>query len=310
MSVKNSVIFSIIILVYNEEKTIGNLIDQVVNAVINYKNEIIIVDSESTDKTALIIKQKKKKNTNIKYRRIKKEWFNFGKARNFSVKLSRGKFVCFISGDTILENLFVFQYFYEDLTNFDKAVAVFGKQIPRHETCFFSRLETISRFGRLDKYLNKKGLALQNKSKLNTYTKNGEEFLIYFMSNVFACYRKSFLVENKFDEINYGEDILLGKKIIDSNLVKIYDSRCVIYHSQSYSIFEYYKLQLNEFLFWKQRANLSVRSNIRWKITYILVSNMSFLKKIVYLLIVFFYYFIKMIAFFRSWIINYGKRKN
>lgn len=49
--------FSIIIPLFNEEKNIGNLIDEILYSLKNYKNyEIILVDDASTDKTLKIIK--------------------------------------------------------------------------------------------------------------------------------------------------------------------------------------------------------------------------------------------------------------
>ena len=59
-------ILSIIIPVYNEEKTIKNILEKVRRARLPAKKEIIVVDDGSTDNTKNILKKLKRKNKNIR----------------------------------------------------------------------------------------------------------------------------------------------------------------------------------------------------------------------------------------------------
>jgi len=62
-----------------------------------FKNfEIIVVDSDSTDKTLEIIKK-----FPTKLIQIKQEEFNFSYALNLGIKVARGKFICIISGHSL-----------------------------------------------------------------------------------------------------------------------------------------------------------------------------------------------------------------
>ena len=96
---------SIIIPVYNAENFVENSINSVLCQ--TYSNiEIIIVNDGSTDKSQEIctkLLQKDKRNSN---------WFNktnegAGKARFVGIQKSRGKYICFLDADDIMETCFV-----------------------------------------------------------------------------------------------------------------------------------------------------------------------------------------------------------
>ena len=86
--------FSVILVTYNSSRYIEESISSVLNQ--TYKNfELIIIDDGSTDKTINIIK--KFKDNRIKY----KYQTNQGpsKARNFGIKISKSRWICFIDAD-------------------------------------------------------------------------------------------------------------------------------------------------------------------------------------------------------------------
>jgi len=68
--------FSVVILTYNEEKTIDILIRKLRNYLAKFNYEIIIIDSGSTDKTLQYVGRYK--NTNIRLIKIRKNQFSFG----------------------------------------------------------------------------------------------------------------------------------------------------------------------------------------------------------------------------------------
>jgi len=86
--------FSVILVTYNSSRYIEESISSVLNQ--TYKNfELIIIDDGSTDETVNIIK--KFKDSRIKY----KYQDNQGpsKARNFGIKISKSKWICFLDAD-------------------------------------------------------------------------------------------------------------------------------------------------------------------------------------------------------------------
>ena len=88
--------FSVIIPTYNRAAVIGKAVESVLTQ--EYLDfEVIIVDDGSSDNTEQVIKTIE--DHRIRY--FKKENEERGAARNFGVKNSRGKYVCFLDSDDI-----------------------------------------------------------------------------------------------------------------------------------------------------------------------------------------------------------------
>lgn len=94
---------SIIIPVYNCEAYIADCLDSILNQ--SYKKiEVIIVDDGSTDSTKFIL-ENYKKISNIKL--IFQENTGVSSARNLGIKLSSGKYICFVDGDDFIDENYI-----------------------------------------------------------------------------------------------------------------------------------------------------------------------------------------------------------
>jgi len=95
----NKNLLSVIVCVYNEERTIEKLINKVEDSKLpdNFSKEIIIIDNCSTDKTKIILKKFiNKKNITIKLQNK-----NYGKGNSIieGLKISKGEFIVFQDAD-------------------------------------------------------------------------------------------------------------------------------------------------------------------------------------------------------------------
>ncbi|MBU0572391.1 glycosyltransferase family 2 protein [Patescibacteria group bacterium] len=289
-------LFSIIILTFNQEKQIGKLLNRLDTMSKKFNREIIVLVTESTDGTLVKAKKFSEKIKNAKVYEIKKKDFNHSKTRNFGVSLAKGKYVCFVSGDALPKVKHSFDYFLEDLKLDKKVVAVYTKDTPYRNTPFIQKLEVLCRYEQLDKYTNKKGVLIQNLKKPFLPYTSENKFLWYVLSNVFACYKRRFLINHPFSKTNYGEDVLMGKYIIKNGFTKIYDKRCKVIHSHIYTPYEYYKRQKEDFSLRYSRLKFRGKGLIPCKIKKILALNIPFTKKSYYLIQLLFYYLIKLIA--------------
>ena len=89
---------SVVLTTKNEEKNIGKLLESLIGQEEPY--EVLIVDSDSTDKTQEIVKKYSKKNKNIKlivHPGTRSESMNYG------IKQAKGDAVAFIGGDDIAD---------------------------------------------------------------------------------------------------------------------------------------------------------------------------------------------------------------
>ena len=88
---------SLIIRTYNEEKYLRKLLESVGQQILNnFKVEVIVVDSGSTDTTLEIAKE-----FNCRIAHIPKNEFSFGKSLNIGCGLAKGDILVFISGHCI-----------------------------------------------------------------------------------------------------------------------------------------------------------------------------------------------------------------
>lgn len=86
---------SVVIRTYNEEKHIREVLESLKKQ--TYKNyEIIVLDSESTDKTLDIVNEYP-----VRIEHIKKKDFNYSYASNKCVQYAKGDIVCFLSGHSV-----------------------------------------------------------------------------------------------------------------------------------------------------------------------------------------------------------------
>lgn len=286
-------VFSVVIPVFNEEKTIGKILGNLKKLSSNYNTEIIVIDSQSTDRTVEIIKSYQKKIARLRLFKIKRKDFNHSRVRNFAVKKAQGDFILFLSGDAIPKGGNILKYLLEDFRLEKKVVAVFGQQVPYQDTSVFQKLEILCRFDELNKLTNKKGVLIQNLKKPFIPFNQDNKSLWYFLSNVFACYRRSFLVKYPFPKTNYGEDLLMGRLIIEKGYIKVYDRRISVTHSHRLSLSQYFRMQQVDFSLRFSRLNFKAKPKIVCKLKKMFEMDVSFLRKIYYLFELFFYYLIK-----------------
>ena len=95
----NNESFSIIIPAYNEEEYLLKTLHYAKSAVekMSLKGEIIVVDNNSTDKTAEIAR-------NFGVKVIFEEYNQIAKARNSGARIAKGKYFIFLDADTILSS--------------------------------------------------------------------------------------------------------------------------------------------------------------------------------------------------------------
>ena len=137
MMQKDSVLVSIIIPVFNEEFTVGNVIERVmvVAEKCNFLHEIIVVDDCSTDGSLEILKSKK-----VKVYRLKRH-MGKGYALRAGLKRARGNIIVMMDSDGSHQP--------EDLPKMlnqvseDKADLVIGSRFMRSESLFAKKINRV-----------------------------------------------------------------------------------------------------------------------------------------------------------------------
>lgn len=287
-------LFSIVILTYNSEKTLDNLLNKI--QLISKKNtETIVIDSESIDRTLEIVKKYKRKINNLRVIRIKKIDFNHGLTRNFAARKAKGKYICFFSQDAIPVSNSILKFYLEDFRISSKVVAIFGEHIPYDDSPFIQKLDVLCQWEKINRYTDKNGILVQTLSNpFIPYTEENRA-LWYALSDTAACYSKSFLLSHPFPATNYGEDLLIGKEIIEKGFSKIYDRRCSVIHSHKFNIHQYYERVKEDLTLKKQVLKLREKNNFLQKLFKILSINESIIIKGFHIIELCFYYSVKIL---------------
>lgn len=108
ISARESDLISIVIVTYNNEKTIKSVLNSVFNSVgVNY--EVILIDNNSQDKTVEILKSIK--NSKVKTYFLKQN-YGLAKGNNFGARKCKGKYLIFLNPDAIVEKNTIFGLYY------------------------------------------------------------------------------------------------------------------------------------------------------------------------------------------------------
>lgn len=101
-------LISIIIIVKNEEHRIGKCIDSLLYQKEIENCEVLFVDGNSSDNTVFIINKYRKKHNN--FRVITCDRSGYAYQRNIGIVNSLGKYILFISGDTVCDSNLIRKY--------------------------------------------------------------------------------------------------------------------------------------------------------------------------------------------------------
>ena len=221
---------SVIIRTYNEEKHIEEVLKSLKQQ--SYPNyEIIIVDSESTDKTIQIVKK-----YDVKIVKILKKDFNYSYASNIGVQNSNGDICCFLSGHSVPFNDNYLELINDIFQNV-KIGGCYGDTIALEDGSI-----TEKAFNMLGYLKNK----IKNKDKI-IYEK---EIHPGILSCSNAAIRKELLLKYPFaNELgkNGGEDVEVAYRIMKEKLEIVQVSDLLVKHSHGKGFFKFIK----EFKNWR-----------------------------------------------------------
>ena len=187
--------YTIIIPIYNSEKTLSRCLDSIINQ--TYNNlEIILIDDGSTDSSYLLCKKYQKKDNRIIILRNKA---NKGQssARNKGIKNISGDYFTFIDSDDYIPS----DYF-EKINNINK------------DNYDFIRVGIL-----------KDNTNIYKDSPLGVFY-NDKELIKSLLENEF--YTFAGIISNKFKEVRFKEDIILFEdKLYYTELLNLVNSICL-----------------------------------------------------------------------------------
>ena len=220
----------------------GDLLDEVLQAVdeqdTKYEYEVICVDSGSTDQTIDIIKKH-----NCILKQIPKEEFGHGKTRNLGASLGTGEYIVFITQDAKPASDKWLDNFIDAMKIDDEIVGGFGIHYPYPDCNLLDKR---------DLYYHFKGFGEDNtiyymEDKERYAREEGYRHLLSFFSDNNSCLKRSVWEKYPYDDVNFAEDQVWAKKMIELGYKKIYCPFAPVYHSHNFPLKTYKQRYFDEY---------------------------------------------------------------
>ncbi|MEG3311653.1 glycosyltransferase family A protein [Streptococcus sp. SS-4456] len=226
---------TVFIPVYNGERDhLEETLSALYRQVTDFKWDVLITDSGSSDNSVAIINHFSEKYGNLRLLHLSKEEFSHGKTRQMAAEISQGEIMVYLTQDAVPHNEQWLAEMVRPFAMHSDIVAVLGNQKPRHY-CFpamkYDILAVFNEQGVSDSLTVWQRL---DESQRGKYTKES------FYSDVCSAAPRRFLTEKiGYRPVAYSEDYEYGKDILDAGYIKVYNAKAIVEHSNDVRLSEY-----------------------------------------------------------------------
>lgn len=214
---------SVIIPTLNAEHELPGLLEALKKQRIK-ELEIIVVDSESTDRTVAIAEK-----AGARVLSVARKDFDHGQTRDLALRESYGEIVVFLTQDAVPANDRFLEKLIRPLSE-EKVAVVTGRQLPKTDAVLMEKLVRLFNYPseshvRSEEDVDRMGIKA------------------FFCSDVCAAYnRRIYLELGGFDyPLKTNEDMFYAAKAIRSGYRVAYAADALVYHSHNFSLKEQYE---------------------------------------------------------------------
>lgn len=192
--------------------------------------EILVVDSGSTDNTVLHCEER-----NVKVVSIPPSEFGHGKTRNLGISKTTGEFIALITQDALPASRDWLFNLVSAVEQAPDVVGAFGRHLPYPEADPYTTRDLKLHF---DGFLNWPAVMRKSDNEARYAAELGYRQVMHFFSDNNACLRRSVWEKYPYPEVDFAEDQIWAKTIVEAGYGKAYADNAAVYHSHSYSVTE------------------------------------------------------------------------
>lgn len=215
-------------------KNAGDLLDKVLNAVFtqktDYTYEVICIDSGSSDNTLDVIGRYP-----VKLYQIAPSEFGHGKTRNFGASKGTGKYIVFITQDALPATDMWLQNFIDAMESDPEIVGGFGIHYPYPDCNIIDKRDLKVHF----EGFGKENTIYQLTDRERYDNEPGYRHLLAFFSDNNSCVRRDIFEKYPYDDVDFAEDQIWARKMIELGYKKVYCPNAPVYHSHNYDLHSY-----------------------------------------------------------------------
>lgn len=228
---------SIIIPTKNGGALFKQVLEKIFAQKTKYEYEVICVDSGSTDDTLDSIRS-----FPCRLYEILPEEFGHGKTRNYGASKGTGEFIVFVTQDALPYDELWLEKLIDAMKMDDEIVAGFGRHVP-YPDCNILDARDIT--------LHFKGFGEENtiyymESQERYAAEEGYRHFLAFFSDNNSCLRRSIWEKYPYPDVDFSEDQIWAKQMIELGYKKVYCPNAAVYHSHNYPLKTYFKRYYDE----------------------------------------------------------------
>jgi rhamnosyltransferase len=222
---------TVVVPTFNGETYLEALLRSVLNQRFSSPFEVLVIDSGSVDGTLSIVRSFPE----VRLRQISQSDFGHGRTRNMAVQMATSEFVVFLTHDAVPAHD---RWLHELLAPFglsNRVAAVMGAQVPRPDCFPLLKYEIKDLFASFGPGFGTT-LFYDDDFAVDPAVRNA----LGFFSDVNSAVRRSVVSSRvPYRDVQYAEDQLLGRDLIDQGFIKAYAPRASVIHSNDLSLREY-----------------------------------------------------------------------
>lgn len=220
----------------------GPLFERVLESIFNqkteYEYEVICVDSGSSDETLDVVRKYP-----CKLYEIPKEEFGHGRTRNYGASKGTGEFILFVTQDALPATDTWLQAFIDAMKTDEGIAGGFGIHYPYPDCNLIDKIMLRNHF----RNFGDKMTVFQIEDPDRYRTDNGYRGFISFFSDNNSCLRRSIWEKFPYEDVNFAEDQIWAKTVLEKGYKKVYVPEAPVYHSHNFPMKTYLGRCFDEF---------------------------------------------------------------
>ena len=229
---------SVIIPTKNPGKQFRNVLQAVLTQETPWAFEVLVVDSGSTDGTVEWLESLE----GVGLRQIPPSDFGHGKTRNFAIGQTSGEFVAVITHDALPANEHWLLELVTAVEQSDDVAGAFGRHLAYAHDGPFTERDLRLHF---DGFLAwPEIMTLEDKERYQT--DEGYRQLLHYFSDNNACLRRKVWEKIPYPDVDFAEDQLWAKQVIEAGYAKAFSNKAVVFHSHSYGFINLFRRSFDE----------------------------------------------------------------
>ena len=221
------------------QEVIQAVLEQSLDPAIISSLEVLVIDSGSTDGTLEYLRALS--DERVRVHQIAPAEFGHGKTRNAGAEMTQGEVLVFLTHDALPANQQWLNALIKPLVQNPKVAGVFGRHIAYPEADEPTR-EGLERH--FEGFKAQPEVYLENPALYAA--EEGYRKFLHFFSNNNSAMRRSVWAQHPFADVDFAEDQVWAREIIEAGYVKAYAHEAVVYHSHQFSAFERFQRSFDE----------------------------------------------------------------